>query len=502
VNAVLINPPNHRRDTDDLAPPLGLLCLFDALAAEGVSVALIDYNLYSITGALEDADHFYVNAARDILGHQPDFVCFTSMGINSHVALGLARELKKASPHIVTVFGGPHFSALAERLLKDFWFVDAVVIGEGESAVQQLVRTRQRSAKFPRKAWRSGPLEFSGHPWRAYRGLNLAEYFEANPLRVLNMETGRGCKYKCKFCYSPGFWTEPTDFPIRDVVSDFERAALIGASHLFVVQDNLLNDPDYVRDLCAELRRIPDRPSWNCYATLPDLRPQILGDLAGAGCNSIYVGIDAVTARQKAAFGKAFARTLDVCHEKINWIISAGITPTCSFIFDPIHWDAAELEENLRWALSLRQRGAELSFHVLTYYPNTGLTRQPKTESHILDDYRISLMFDCPEVVLCNPFALAYPNMFPFHVRPPCNGDEYRHAVTIVHVAQTILTEFPLEIAQLLSEEDLSISALVKIIAERVHKGNSVRVDALSAKVATFEACKDLLCKSYGFAHV
>jgi hypothetical protein len=140
MNIVLINPPNHRSDIDDLAPPLGLLMLADVLIDDGAAVAIIDLNLDSCRGTLPKTTEFYPSICEQILAINPELVCFTSMGINSHVALELARLLKHLKPSIVTAFGGPHFSSIAWQLKQQFPWVDYVIVGEGEVSLLSLVR--------------------------------------------------------------------------------------------------------------------------------------------------------------------------------------------------------------------------------------------------------------------------------------------------------------------------------------------------------------------------
>ena len=94
MKVVLVNPPNNYDDSFELAPPLGLLSLASALADEAVDVVILDFNLRSI------ADHdfvdrdFYARALREIAAEGPDVVGLTSMVVNSHVALELARRLR------------------------------------------------------------------------------------------------------------------------------------------------------------------------------------------------------------------------------------------------------------------------------------------------------------------------------------------------------------------------------------------------------------------------
>ena len=139
MNVALVNPPNHRIDLDDLAPPLGLLKLAEVLLRDSNDCEIFDFNLESCSTGWPSPEDFYRQACGRILACDPDVVCFTSMGINSHVCLEVARRLKAREPRLSTVFGGPHFSSIATSLCDLFPWVDYVVKGEGEAALSYLL---------------------------------------------------------------------------------------------------------------------------------------------------------------------------------------------------------------------------------------------------------------------------------------------------------------------------------------------------------------------------
>src|SRR5262249_15135687 len=150
----------------------------------------------------------------------------------------------------------PHFTAIAHEVLALYPWVDYVVTGEGEAALCGLLRHLRGKAglgDLANVAHRGGagiglqrlvkPLgDLQRLPFRAYHLVRLEDYFAANPRRLLNYETGRGCIYRCSFCYSPGHWGQGEQAkPADQVVAEVARLRDLGARHLFFVQDNLLN---------------------------------------------------------------------------------------------------------------------------------------------------------------------------------------------------------------------------------------------------------------------
>src|SRR5687768_1631925 len=197
-----VNPPRTFIDRSEIAPPLGLLRLAGAAEAGGSAVSISDFNLrYHTDTQLADAKNFYAHATDYLLGKSADAYCFTSMAVDSHVALHLARLLKKARSEVVIVLGGTHFSSVANAVIDRFPWVDFVVTGEGENFVRDLPisikgdRSRRVVKGSPFSGADAGDLPFDL--------LELNDYFSVNPNRCLDFESGRGCRFKCAFCYSP-----------------------------------------------------------------------------------------------------------------------------------------------------------------------------------------------------------------------------------------------------------------------------------------------------------
>ena len=129
----LINPSNHEYDRFELAPPLGLLVLANVALNEGYQAKLFDYSLPRYDAITSDIDSFYDSAADEILGFSPRLVLFTSMCLNTHVSLLLAKRLKELSPETLIVVGGPHFSAIRDETQRNYPWVDATVVGGEEN---------------------------------------------------------------------------------------------------------------------------------------------------------------------------------------------------------------------------------------------------------------------------------------------------------------------------------------------------------------------------------
>lgn len=428
MKLLLINPPIARYDSAELAPALGLLALAARARRLGMEVDILDLNL-PVHRAMADSDDFYEYCLDLAADAHSDEIGLTSMGANSHVAIRVGTELRQRLGTPVTL-GGVHLSSIADVVKRLSPEIDRVA--------SPLIR---RSAEGRESWWGESPEDNSYDADALYADIQLAPYFAGNPRNVANLMAGAGCKYHCAFCYSPtyhgGWRVRETECVARDMRILEGR----GVRHVFIVDDNLTNSPNWARDLAGAILAGGARLSWNGYATLPDLDRETLQLLGGAGCVSLYIGIDATEPDQQKAWRKRFYRGM----ERISGLVEAGRTTgvrlTCAFILDLHEEGARARDANLECAIALARLGADIRLSVLTPYPSTALTTMPTTELEEIEysEARTALLMDLPQVVVENALAVRAPRAFPWHTRPVrcVNWDQEVLAVAVLHHALT-----------------------------------------------------------------
>lgn len=447
MKLTLINPPRTMIDRSEIAPPLGLMRLAQAARWTGNDVTIIDLNhLYHRDERLRDAGTFYDAAIDGLLEENATTYGFTSMAVDSHVALHLARLLKKARPEVVIVVGGTHFSSIADAIIHRFPWVDFVVTGEGENFVRELPKFLKDN-RSP-KVVKGSPFTDGVADELPFDLLDLNQYFAVNPNRCLDFEGGRGCRFKCAFCYSPQHYNGFRNFAIDRTIADLERAHDLGFRNVFFVEDNFLNDPARAIDFCKEFERARRDLSWQAYATFPQLTSEMIPIMARAGCTAVFAGIDAVGTESRRIHKKAFVREASVLQRRIQECVENGITPTCAFLLSPPSYPGGnDIDETLFFALAARNAGAQVRLNTLTLYNQTS-TFVTNTAVPKYDEFKVRLMLDVPEVVEENFYAVENPELFPFHSRY-VDADEWHDFVSVAHCLYTIFEAFPKTLQQL-----------------------------------------------------
>jgi len=143
-----------------------------------------------------------------------DIVGFSTYIWNRNYNYTLARELKKANPNILIIFGGPEPPISKKDIYERFPFIDVTVITEGEITFKRLLEANSREEYYningllinengvPKKtglAERISELDTIPSPYLTGVFDHLIEAHK-DVMWNVTMETNRGCPYQCTFC--------------------------------------------------------------------------------------------------------------------------------------------------------------------------------------------------------------------------------------------------------------------------------------------------------------
>jgi lipid biosynthesis B12-binding/radical SAM protein len=288
--------------------PLGMAVLAGALAARGHEVRQFDF-----LAAGEDEELLH----RELREFAPDLVGMSLRNIDnvdsfcgeSAWYLAQARELVRgirkatAAPLVV---GGPAFSIMPEEILG-YLDADHGIVGEGERALCRLVDDLAEGKDLPPLICGEEALRGSEMAAPLYQEELLDFYLGHSG--IINLQTKRGCPYKCSYCTYPqleGRTFRPR--PVGAVVDDLERICRDSDQASLFFTDSVFNDPcGHYLELAEEILRRGVDILWSAFFRPQGLGRKELALLKRAGLYALELGTDAASDATLAGMDKGFS---------------------------------------------------------------------------------------------------------------------------------------------------------------------------------------------------
>jgi anaerobic magnesium-protoporphyrin IX monomethyl ester cyclase len=205
--------------------------------------------------------------------------------------------------HGGTLIGvGPHASTTPKAALRKLG-VDAVVMGECEEILPKLV------AKWADVGsicyWDQGQARVQGSPYAANmtdlpalewprdviaRHAHHHHRFDAEPRGPgAEMETSRGCPYKCTFCAKENFRDKYRRRPVETILRELDNLIRQGIEYVYFIDEIFLPNKELLEGIAQRRIKIG-------IQTRIDLWNYEMIDLLGrAGCVSIEAGVESIT---------------------------------------------------------------------------------------------------------------------------------------------------------------------------------------------------------------
>jgi ribosomal peptide maturation radical SAM protein 1 len=282
---------------------------------------------------------------------RPRIVGFTSVFQQQLASLALAKRLKERCPDVVILFGGANCEGVMGReVVRRFPFVDAVVSGEADVVLPDLVRTVLEGSSYDcRPGVFTAKQLLADTAESAPRLQNMddlpfvdyADFFEQaaavekipNDNMQLLFEASRGCwwgaKQHCTFC---GLNGATMAFRSKSAGRALDELRTLSARHPgrhIQVVDNIL-DMRYFRDLIPALAE-EGTDLHLFFEVKANLRKDQLLALRTAGIRVIQPGIESLSTPVLRLMRKGITGIQNV--QLLKWCKELGIRPSWNLIW-------------------------------------------------------------------------------------------------------------------------------------------------------------------------
>jgi pyruvate-formate lyase-activating enzyme len=368
--------------------PIGLLSLAAAVRRSqiGADCAIYDLNRRIISGEMPLGSGIYEALAQDIRARQPDVVGFMTECDSYHHVIQICTALKRMHPNCQVLLGGPHASAVARQTMEKIEAVDAIVIGEGESTLPELLTAMGLDTPVPGTIRRVAEgMIVEGPPRALIESLDdlpipAFGLYQPEPGEEMFIEVGRGCPFQCEFCSTAPYWhrRHRTKSPSRILEEIRTVQEMFGTKRVHFTHDLFTTHRNWVRAVCETLIAAGSPVAWTCSARTDTVDEEMLALMKRAGCCAIYFGLESGSERILREIRK------DIPIEQSLRVISScrslGITCNAGLIVGFPSEDDASLRDTFSVYEQILRLGCRPA-HIFAFCPFADAAIYPKLKS-------------------------------------------------------------------------------------------------------------------------
>jgi radical SAM superfamily enzyme YgiQ (UPF0313 family) len=376
--------------------PLGTLYVAAALQQAGYEVRF--YN-----GAFMRHEEII----EQIKEYQPGFVGLYSTTFGWDKAKKTAAAIKQSLTEVFLAVGGPYPVALQEKCLHDCQDIDAVVTGEGEITVVQMLAKLVSGLDFAGVegvAYRSGteirknsprPLiaDLDSLPFPARELLGEAGRYIPPPATykrkpVAVIMTARGCNRHCLYCFQIDKHRRSgiRYRSVENVMAEIELVLSQGYREIKFIDDTLAADYNRAMTIAQEITKRGLDFTWFASAVVNQVDKPLLQAFKAAGCWAILFGAESGVQKDLNTIRKGI--TPDQIRKAVKAAKEVGLTVYTPFLFGIPGQTYEDGLKTIEFALELDPHIA--NFHAITPFPGTELydnIEKYGTMSEDLSDY-------------------------------------------------------------------------------------------------------------------
>jgi anaerobic magnesium-protoporphyrin IX monomethyl ester cyclase len=368
------------------APPLGMLYIATYLRENGVDISIIDeaaqgYSLKDIIDWVKKED--------------PEILGFSTCSSSGRKAALIAEKVKSENPNTVTVFGNFYATFNAERILKKYPFVDAIIRGEGEHTSLELVKCLEKNGDLKKVlginfrdngkiiSTPDRPLikDVDSLPFPDRELLDV-EYHNTTagivvaPKKFSSFVSSRGCVFRCRFCgcrrLARSLWRSRS---VDNIMEELHLLSSQGYKQFLFVDDNFTLNTKRVIKLCQRLKKEKVDIEFFAEGRVDNCPRDMLQEMSRANCKMMYFGIENGTQKVLDYYDKQ--TTTQQAIDALKAAKKSGIDVTvASFILGAPHETRQEILNTLKYAQKIE---ADIpQFNILATFPGTDIWEELK----------------------------------------------------------------------------------------------------------------------------
>ena len=377
--------------------PMGLLHSVAFLDEAGYRLQLVDPRI----------DKNWRRTLRDAFAQNKVkyFVVSTMTGAQLCGAIEASKLAKELNPHVIVLWGGVHPSLLPHQTLNEP-YIDYIALNEGEETLLELISKLDAGEDISDVkgiGYKDAEGKIQVNPERDFIDLNetksppyhllppLHNYYLNlyNSIQTLSLNTGRGCPFRCGFCYNIQYnkksWRalEP-----KEIIRRVKELRDYGAKSVDLVDDMFFTSVSRVKEFVELLEREDLHMNFLCNVRahyIANMEQDFLNRMARVGFHEMFIGVETGSDEVMKLIKKDM--TVESVLKANRKMKEAGIRPLYSFIGGfpgGEHMDHVFQTVDLMVKLISENPGASLtSLKIFTPFPGSELYNAAMKEGFV-----------------------------------------------------------------------------------------------------------------------
>ena len=377
MKILLIQPFKNTSLGRQSYPPVGLAYLANQVK---------DFGDVSILDCLID-NRDYKDFIKSLNFYKPDVAGISVFSISVPYVKQMIKIIRVLFPKCKIVLGGPHISALPERVISEFPEVDFFIRGEGEVPFVNLIKSDFNAPRI-NEPYFAPNIEDYGYPaWDLIQPQRYFKYINVGRASA-PVFFSRGCPFPCTFCAAKV--TSGQNLRRRSMEHIFYELQGLYRFHRirrFIIEDEGFGtSKQFIMEFCDMVRKKIRGAEFvmGVGMRLDIIDSELLCAMREVNFQkNIPLGIESGSQRILDLMKKH--TTLDLIREKVNLMDNYGFKPSGYFMLGYPTETKEEMEETIKLALSLPLR--EAGFTAFQPLPATEATKYLMLKGELPSDF-------------------------------------------------------------------------------------------------------------------
>lgn len=322
----------------------------------------------------------------DVIGFGPSVTSYLP-------AIRMAEEVKNRSPSSLIVFGGPYVTPIAEAVLANRPSIDAVVVHDGEEALDGIVRNRGLSAEIPNLVYRNSSgrtviktprkeLNLKETPFPDVTLLSDMEkywqdFWKTYPVyhgkKIISTAAQRGCPYRagkaggCFFCSRSDKKYRVAD-PHAYAQYILNLQTNYGVDIIEESSDDFAGNVGWLKKFVHAYEALGLNVAYRIFGRADNITEESVNLLKRINTESVLIGYESGDEEMLRGCNKGFS--LETSLRATELLSSEGIDIIGAFILGFVGENEKSIDNTINFAEKVHKMGVDtISYSVLTPLP-------------------------------------------------------------------------------------------------------------------------------------